>query len=143
MCNVSAIISQLKELNEKVDKEYNDFKNEVSSIDSVLSDLLHVIEAFPSLDVVSGYYLAKKIRDLRKRRREIKNEFEAIQSLRLLLDKNKKELDGIANRLAQKEKEKDSFVYAPRTQEIIEYCKVGLKKAKLESLWENILSRIN
>lgn len=49
-----------------------------SKIDREISDILHYIEFYP-FNACDGYKLAKDLRDLRLKRRDVKNQLEAIQ----------------------------------------------------------------
>lgn len=69
-------IQLLKILN-NMEEDFEILSDKNSEIESMQQDILHKIES-EKFNSVEGYYLAKKIKDIRIIRRGIKNEYEAL-----------------------------------------------------------------
>lgn len=65
--NFKEIVSYAKMLQ----SEYDEVKEEHSKLDMEITDVLHYIE-FNNFNAVQGYKLAKMLKDITKRRREVK-----------------------------------------------------------------------
>jgi hypothetical protein len=61
-------------------KQYNDLNNKKSNYDLAEQDILHYIE-FEKYDAPTGSKLLKKLKEIRLARREIKDEYEELQSI--------------------------------------------------------------
>lgn len=80
MCKAKGYAKRFSNLYQDLKGEYSSLVEENKISDAMIQDLLHSIE-FENFNVVQGYKLAKQIKDIRIQRRELKNEFEAMQSL--------------------------------------------------------------
>lgn len=65
--NFKEIVSYAK----MIQSEYEEIKEEKSKLDMEITDILHYIE-FNNFNAVQGYKLAKMLKDVTKRRREVK-----------------------------------------------------------------------
>lgn len=61
-------------------KRYNELKGKTRNYDLAEQDILHYIE-FEKYDAPTGSRLLKKLKEIRIARREIKDEFEELQSI--------------------------------------------------------------
>lgn len=64
-----------------IDKEIENISEELSNVDLEQQDILHYIEN-NNLNAGSYAKVGKLLKDVRKRRRDIKNDFEKLQSIR-------------------------------------------------------------
>lgn len=115
MCKAKYYSEQLISLINDVENEYKTLSEQQSKYDLIQEDLLHKIE-FDVFDVFQGYNLCKQLQDIRKERRYIKNEVDAINSLRDILNntKIKNALEKVNNTIVKIEKKKDSRLYTPK-----------------------------
>lgn len=81
MCIASQITNEFENLFDKIEDEFNRLKKEMSEIDKLEQDILHIIEN-AGYSASEGYKLCKSLTNIRQARRKIKNEFEPIQILR-------------------------------------------------------------
>lgn len=80
------IIDNLMKVYEFTLSELNQLTKELSNVDIEIQSLLHYVE-FNKFDVVSGYKIVRNLKDLRIKRRGIKNELEPLQILLSSLEK--------------------------------------------------------
>ena len=73
-------IEELKEFENNLESRFNQLNQKKSEFDLAEQDILHYIE-FERYDAVTGAKLLKKLKEVRIGRREIKNEFEELQSI--------------------------------------------------------------
>lgn len=71
--NFNAYVLQMR-------RRYNDLKGKTSNYDLAEQDILHYIE-FEKYDAPTGSKLLKKLKEVRIARREIKDEYEELQSI--------------------------------------------------------------
>ena len=75
ICN--SLPKQLKKFKffvEEVSERYEELNGELSDVDLKLQDLLHTIELSDKCDMYKSWQMINEIRDLRKQRRNIKDE---------------------------------------------------------------------
>ena len=72
---------QIGELNENIQINISDLYKQQSELDLEIQDILHFIEFHKNMDACSGYKYAKQIQEIRNKRRELKNEREALESI--------------------------------------------------------------
>lgn len=83
--------------------EKNNLVNSLREVDGKEQDILHYIE-FNKFNAAEGYKLSKKLQDIRKERRIIKNKIDVINIIKqdncydLIYGKTLERLDGIENR---------------------------------------------
>jgi hypothetical protein len=101
-------IRKIEELIDEIEDEYKKQRMRLSDIDKSLQTVLHELERV-KFNVVNGYYLAKRIQDLRMERRSIKNDLEQSQRIYYKLLKNSKfNLYDVKERLVYKKVESNS-----------------------------------
>lgn len=76
MNNLEEIIKSINLLSEFVNSK-EELLNELSESDQIISDLLHYLE-FETFNASKGYKIAKKIKEVRIKRREIKNKLHIV-----------------------------------------------------------------
>jgi hypothetical protein len=81
MCKATEYINKVNTLVKEIFTDINTMKCELSRLDRMQSDLLHKIE-MDNFNAAEGYALAKSIKTIREKRRNVKNEFERLQSIR-------------------------------------------------------------
>lgn len=102
MCKAKEYSEKFLELYKQVEKDFKELSKELSKYDLMEEDILHLIEN-NNFNVVNGYYYAKRLQEIRKVRREIKNELEAITMLKDNL--KKVNFYQINNKITSKEKQ--------------------------------------
>lgn len=102
MCKAKEYSEKFLELYKQVEKDFKELSEEQRKYDLMEEDILHLIEN-NNFNVVNGYYYAKRLQEIRRARREIKNEVEAMMTLR----DNLKQANfyKINNRIINKEKQ--------------------------------------
>lgn len=110
---IEIIVSSIKE----VDIEFDRLIKEQSRLDLTQEDLLHLIEN-DNFNAAEGYFYAKRLKDVRMERRDVKNELEPLASLRDSLHNQKLEFGKIETRVknidVKLKRLKDNKVYSPR-----------------------------
>ena len=67
-------LGQLEDVLNEVDDRNDELNGELSDVDLKLQDILHTIELSDKCDMYKSWQMINEIRDLRKQRREIKDE---------------------------------------------------------------------
>lgn len=80
MCKANEILKNLISTYQEANAEHNRLNKELSRCDLIQQDLLHLIEA-DNFNAAEGYFYAKKIKEVRMERRNIKLEIATIQKL--------------------------------------------------------------
>lgn len=75
------ITKSFAELSSGIQGQWDFLYSEIHKTDVTQCDILHEIENSDKLGAVEGYKLYKKLRDLRKHRRELKNQQQLIEPL--------------------------------------------------------------
>jgi hypothetical protein len=87
MCLASNYIGKFEEILEDFHSEHKRLSEEVSRYNTMVSDHYHKIETM-KFNACEGFYLAKQLQELLRKRRLIKDEFCKINSLRqIMVDK--------------------------------------------------------
>jgi uncharacterized protein YggL (DUF469 family) len=81
VCIAKNITEELKEIYNQVYDNIIDLQGEMSRSQALELDILHIIEGC-NFSASQGYLLAKKLQKLRNDRRNVKNEWLALKSLR-------------------------------------------------------------
>lgn len=96
--------------------EFNRLRNELSTADKTISDILHELEFSDSLSASKGYMYAKLLKDIRNSRRIIKDELEGLQ---LFLQKfNESQILELQKKLKNLEGKQRIRTYTPRVLSI-------------------------
>lgn len=77
MPNSNEIFEDLEKLTQEVKQRKLELNSQLSRIDKKISDIRHYIEFYP-LNACQGYKMAKLLKDCLIKRRDIKNEAEAL-----------------------------------------------------------------
>lgn len=104
LCRIKAILDQAK-------VEYTDNSKRLSLLDLETQNILHMIEN-ESFDAAHGYHFAKQLKEIRLKRRIVKNNHELLQILISGLDFES--LDKIDRKLQRKLQQHSECVYIPR-----------------------------
>lgn len=116
--NFKEIVSYAKMLQ----SEYDEVKEEKSKLDLEITDVLHYIE-FNNFNAVQGYKLAKMLKDITERRREVKK---AETQLDIILNNTISNVSKKSNKIANIEKEEYcNKQYTPRV--LVDLFKYGVK----------------
>lgn len=86
---LNSILPELQELVTMDKKLHENLMQELSIVDTEISDILHAIE-FGRFNASEGYKLAKTLQDARNKRREVKSKLEVVDSLQQLKNNIKK-----------------------------------------------------
>lgn len=78
MCIANQITNEFENLFEKIEDEFNRLNKELSKLDKLQSDILHIIEN-GGYNASEGYKLCKSLTDIRQTRRLIKNEIDPLR----------------------------------------------------------------
>ncbi|RCX18907.1 hypothetical protein DFR58_104178 [Anaerobacterium chartisolvens] len=79
MCIAIDTLDMIRDKLDKANKEYRRLRQELSTADKTISDILHELEFCEALSASQGYKYARMLKKLRKDRRYIKNELEELQ----------------------------------------------------------------
>ena len=116
--NFKEIVSYAKMLQ----SEYDEVKEEKSKLDLEIADVLHYIE-LNNFNAVQGYKLAKMLKDITERRREVKK---AETQLDIILNNTISNVSKKSNKIANIEKEEYcNKQYTPRV--LVDLFKYGVK----------------
>lgn len=83
MTNIEQALLSVRDVYIHLPKRYEEVQKEIKKCELELEDLEHVIELH-NFNASKGYQLAKEIQKTRKRRRDLKNELEQLESIRRL-----------------------------------------------------------
>ena len=111
MLAAQELAAELNMIFSLVNHQYEKRKKELSQVDSAIQKILHQIE-FEVFNVVKGYFFSKKIKDLRLKRRAIKAELEALQSLSAVTQKSGKEIAKFLRKTNEREIELNKLLTA-------------------------------
>jgi ribonuclease BN (tRNA processing enzyme) len=89
MHSFSQTVSDYLDLLNSIEKNWDTTKEEIIQTEKEQQDLLHEIE-LTKFDIQKGYGLAKKLQDVRQRRRQLKNRMEILGPLKDFHDRNQK-----------------------------------------------------
>ena len=128
MCKAKKYTDLLIEIYDNINKDINHCNSEISRLDLISQDILHIIEN-GNFNVVQGYKLAMKIKETRVERREIKNEYFTLDNLKKsFCDKNFQLLKETHERIKKQDynltKAKEIKYYKPKVLESTELDKV-------------------
>lgn len=93
------LINQLEDINNQIKDTFTKLSEDLSDIDKVEQQVLHEIE-FKSFNAVEGYFYAKRLKEIRQKRREIKDTIQPFQSLFCYTTKNQHELNKIKKKIS-------------------------------------------
>lgn len=88
MCKAKELSQRLLNTYDEIDREYNRLNSLSSNIELKQQDVLHHIEN-SIFSASSGYMLAKQLKDIRNERRKIKDELDAMKSLKTRIQQHK------------------------------------------------------
>lgn len=80
MCLAERYIEHIQRLEREASNAFRHLRSALSEVDTEVSLIYHEIE-FGKFNVVQGYHLAKRLKEVLKRRRAIKNEIATAQML--------------------------------------------------------------
>jgi site-specific DNA-cytosine methylase len=104
LCRMVEVLNQAK-------ADFNDYSKKLSLLDKEMQDVLHNIEN-EVFDAAKGYYFAKQLKDIRNRRRTVKNNHELLQILISSFDCDS--FDIVGRKLQRKIQQQSEFIYIPR-----------------------------
>lgn len=81
--------SQLQKVVEQTPQRIKQLHSVVQRTDLEEQDLLHLAE-FETFNAAEGYYITQQIKKVRQKRRKAKEEIEALNSIRVLMNNNSK-----------------------------------------------------
>jgi len=143
MCMAKRYAKHILDVFDDIEKECIDLKTKLRNLDVALQDINHYIEN-NNFNASQGYILAKSIKELRKERRNIKNELDTLSYLKKnFVNKSKNNLKSVNGQI-QKEDEKlcyltENKIYNPR---IIDLDNIDIYEI-LNILNEKVLRQIN
>ncbi len=106
-------VEQLNTIYSQIQKRFENIKKQLSNIDTQIQDILHFLE-FSSFNAAEGYFLAKFMKELRLQRREIKNEFELLQSIMPTVEKNLNDIKKLRVKADKRIQDQVRKKYSPR-----------------------------
>lgn len=104
MCKAKEYVNQLKEISESIQNDVNQLHRKLTKLEGMQQDILHMIEN-DSFNAAEGYFYAKKLQDIRRERREIKNEIEIMSYLKStpkIIDGHVKQIEPNINKIDSK-----------------------------------------
>lgn len=81
MCKTIEFIDQILQLCDDADKYFKENRAKLKTLEAMQQDVLHLIEN-DNFNACEGYLYAKKLQDIRKERRLVKNKIETILSFK-------------------------------------------------------------
>lgn len=132
MCQTCKYAVELKQLFNEISDEYNRLYLEIGKCDLKQQDLLHKIES-SNFNAAQGYKLAKEIKELREKRREVKNDFTIIEMIKKdFVNRYNQQLSKVLDSVMQKSDKLDQLtedkVYINRVNDKGEIVKSGSKR---------------
>lgn len=125
MTSPEQLVTSMLTMIADIDKRYNENHEIISRTDKETQDLLHEIE-FAKFNGVQGYWLAKKLQEVRQDRRKAKNENEQLWYLYKDVFGNnpafKNALTNAHRNIKRKEQEQDERSYTPRVRDDLTIC---------------------
>lgn len=115
MCVAKEYSSILIKLYEEIEHDYQRYCEEQSEYDKSLNNMLHKLES-ETFSASTGYKMAKEIKEIMMRRRIVKNEVEALTSLRQQINYIKP--TNIKTKIAKIEEMQSKREYTPRKTKI-------------------------
>lgn len=122
---IQNVVSSFSALFNSVDNDYAEIRNQLSNANQEQEDLLHEIELSP-FNSYEGFLLAKKMKEVRLRRRQLDNDLKLSQvmldfvkkhpELGTALFKLSKDINGSINGLSGR-------LYTPRIRTDIKLCR--------------------
>jgi len=122
---VEAISNFLKAISE-LDTHWEQICSDISKTDMETEDILHELE-LSRLNASEGYYWASQLQDVRKRRRDSKDQQSTLLPFKQWADRQKSltiDLYKTLNSMKNVVKMKDVRVYHPRVRTDLKLCKV-------------------
>lgn len=123
--DVIKIIKDFANLLNSAENEWDDIYKMIGEIDDEMQDLLHEAE-LTVFNAAEGYDLAKKIQEVRQRRRELKNRREILRFVKDFIDNNKKltiTLFKMAQNMENSRQMQEKREYTPRIRTDIKLAK--------------------
>lgn len=80
MCKASKYINELESLTSRIQSDYDKLTKKLSDYDTILSSKYHQLEN-ANFNACEGYYYAKDMQEVLRKRRVIKNELSKLQIL--------------------------------------------------------------
>ena len=109
MCQTYKYAVELKQLFNEISDEYNRLYFEIGKCDLKQQDLLHKIES-SNFNAAQGYKLAKEIKELREKRREVKNDFTIIEMIKKdFVNRYNQQLSKVLDSVMQKNSKLDKL----------------------------------
>lgn len=132
MCQTCKYAVELKQLFNEISDEYNRLYLEIGKCDLKQQDLLHKIES-SNFNAAQGYKLAKEIKELREKRREVKNDFTIIEMIKKdFVNRYNQQLSKVLDSVMQKSDKLDQLtedkVYINRVNDKGEIVKSSSKR---------------
>ena len=132
MCQTYKYAVELKHLFNEISDEYNRLYLEIGKCDLKQQDLLHKIES-SSFNAAQGYKLAKELKELREKRREVKNDFAIIEVIKKdFVNRYNQQLSKVLDSVMQKNSKLDQLtedkVYINRVNDKGEIVKSSSKR---------------
>jgi len=115
MCKAQKYITQLTDIMNDIEADYQQLIESVSTQDKIRSDILHEIENTDGkFDMYAGYLFAKALYNNSEQRRTVKNELENMATLRISTESHLKKLNNMSRQISGKEKRQNNPKYKPR-----------------------------
>lgn len=103
MCKAKEYTERLIGIFNEIEQEYKNTYKELSRMDRAEQKIVHKIENI-NFDAATGYKFAKSIQDIRRKRRDVKNEISPLQSLKdSFVSKHTSELNKILTTIEKKD----------------------------------------
>lgn len=132
MCQTCKYAVELKQLFNEISDEYNRLYLEIGKCDLKQQDLLHEIENC-NFNASQGYRLAKELKEIREKRREVKNDFTIIEMIKKdFVNRYNQQLSKVLDSVMQKNNKLDQLtedkVYINRINDDGEIVKSSSKR---------------
>lgn len=117
--NPLELIDNMLNVLQYVPQRYSELTYNLSIVQGKITDLEHDFEN-KSFNAYQGFLMAKKMQELRKERRKIKNEIELLEHMNQYIKNNKKleiDLFKIRTTMLKIKERQDNWTYTPRVPE--------------------------
>lgn len=129
--NIVQIVKDFAELINNIEAEWDTIYKNLDKVDNETQDLLHEAE-LTVFNASEGYELAKKIQEVRRRRRELKDKQEILRFLKDFYDNNKHlkiTLFKLAQNMENTRQAQENRQYTPRIRTDIKLAKRNQESA--------------
>lgn len=137
MCKAKEIAEKLLNYLTEMELEYNNTCKAAIRADKEVQDLLHDME-LTNFNACEGYIMAKKMQEVRRRRRVLKDDIETFKILKENTSHIPKQIKTIVSKIKQKESDFRLRFYRPRVRADLKLVTDKVKKVNQSKQLEKV-----